>query len=173
MRSLFALAILATLAITLPACSSSRLQTATRPAQPPSVNAITDSIRLEQLPPVPARGVPTRPVRVTRYDSLPAPAAGVQRITYAPGEALSVLLGSGVEMEYEPPVVGETFDWVATSDSSGRAQVRGRPESEEVDVVAPEPRRSVWDRALGRVQGLFAAVGLLALIWIGVRFLTR
>ena len=141
------------LTLVIPACSSSRLVEATRPAQPSSVNAVTDSIRLKQLPPVPVRGVPTEPLRVTRYDSLDAPSADVQRVTYAPDAGLTVLFASGAEMKYRPPEFGETLDVIATSDSTARAQVRGQPEDEKVEVVAPEPRDSFWDRVKANAEG--------------------
>jgi ABC-type glycerol-3-phosphate transport system substrate-binding protein len=53
------------LAVALTGCGSS-LETVTVPSGPSSVQApsVTDTVRVEQLPPVPARGTPTSPVEV-------------------------------------------------------------------------------------------------------------
>lgn len=146
-------------------CSSSRLETATVPAEPPSVNVESDTLALDWLPPVPVRGVETLPQRVIRYDSLDAPSAEVQRVTFDPTGTLDILLSSGVQLEYKPPAHGESFDWLATTDSTGRAQVRGTPQDRDMKVLKPPDETSIWDRF---VQAL-ALIGFIVLAGLGIK----
>ena len=162
------------LLLLLAGCSSSeRLRTATIPAGPSSVNVLTDTIAVDRLPPVPVRGVPTEPLRVVQYDTLASPSARVQRVSYTPGGTLDILLASGVQLEYEPPAYGETFDWVAVSLDGGRAQVRGEPEAREVEAFVEEEKRpGFFARTWRRLVGLFALIGFVVVAaWAARRFL--
>lgn len=154
-------------ALLLAGCSQGRLTTAERPAAQRTINAVTDTIELQTLPPVPTRGAVTEPQEVRVYlDTLPAPEVQVQRVSVDREEEtieLQYAVGDSTILErFQLPAYGETLDVEAETDTSLAAQIRGVPQPEEVDVIRPEREPSWWERLGRKIRLVFAfLIGLV------------
>jgi len=163
------------LAALLTGCGSS-LETVTVPAGSPSVQppSATDTVRLEQLPPVPAPGTPTAPTTVTTYtDTLQREALDLQRVTVDRSreeERVTVQYersGETVEETFRIPAFGEVLDiQPADSGRSADAQVRGTPKDRDVEARVPEDDAGLWDRITSRLAWLGGLVLLGGAVYI-------
>jgi len=161
---------IAAASLALAGCSGTRVQTVTVPAGSPSVQppTATDTVRVEQLPPVPAPGTPTAPTTVTTYtDTLQREALDLQRVTVdRAGEEESVTVqyehsGETVEETFRIPAFGEVLDiQPADSGRSADAQVRGTPQDRDVEARVPEDDAGLWSWVTSRL----ALIGGLALL---------
>lgn len=146
-------------------------QTVTVPAEAPSLNYRTDTVRVEPMPPV--RGVPTLPVRRGTFEPTDAPSADVQRVTYdTQTERLSIVLAQGVQLDYAPPTYSERYDWVATSDSTGKAYVSGDPEPQDLQADVQEEPPGFWQRTFRTSRNAAALLGIALLLFISRRLWT-
>jgi len=163
------------LAAALSGCGSS-LETVTVPAGSPSVQppSATDTVRVEQLPPVPAPGTPTAPTTVTTYtDTLQREALDLQRVTVdrsGEEERVTVQYERGtetIEETFRLPAYGEALD-VEPADSgrSADAQVRGTPSGRDVEARVPEDDAGLWGRITSRLAWLGALVLLAGAVYI-------
>jgi hypothetical protein len=119
------------LAAALTGCGSS-LETVTVPAQPSSVQApsVTDTVRVEQLPPVPARGTPTSPIEVEVSGwTREGPELRVVRVTVdrrTEDQEVVLQYESGSETRttrYAMPTFGEALDIEPHVQRSSRAGI--------------------------------------------------
>lgn len=146
-------------------------QTVTVPADAPSVNYRTDTVRVAPMPPV--SGVPTLPVRRGTFEPTDGSSADVQRVTYdTANERLSIVLAQGVQLDYRPPRYSEQFDWVATSDSTGNAYVSGEPEPQEVQADVQQEPPGFWQRTFQTARNALALLGIALLLFISRRLWT-
>jgi hypothetical protein len=159
-------------------CSHGRLVEAERPAQPSTVTAVSDTVELKQLPPVPPPGTPTRPTTVRIYeDTLPTPTLEVQRVSVnrnADPEHVEVqyTVGDSTKVEQaQLPAYGEIWDWMPESDSTSRQQVREEPTSETVEVLRPDKSESWWERVRRSIGLVLAFAGGVVFGFFGGRIL--
>lgn len=169
------------LAALLTGCGSS-LETVTAPASPSSVQppSATDTVRLEQLPPVPAPGTPTAPTTVTTYtDTLQREALDLQRVTVdrsGEEERVTVQYERGtetIEETFRLPAYGEALD-VEPADSgrSADAQVQGTPSARDVEARVPEDDAGLWSWVTSRLA-LIGGLALLAAVTYILRTFTN
>ena len=159
-------------------CSHGRLVEAERPAQPSTVNVVSDTVELKQLPPVPPPGKPTRPTRVRIYeDTLPAPTLEVQRVSVNRNDdpehiEVQYTVGDSTKVERaQLPAYGEIWDWMPESDSTSGQQVRKEPRPKNVEVVQPEKDESWWERLRRSVKLVLAFAGGVVFGFFGGRIL--
>ena len=154
-------------------CSTSQ-RTLTLPAEEPSLNVGTDSITLNELPPADLDVTRTEPLRVTKYDSTRGPSADMRRVQVS-SNVITLLLADGTQLEYNAESYGETFQWVATGDSTGQAGVSGKPK-EETRTVSEERLANAqpwWVRWWRSVEYHLAVIGAVAVLGIVAFFASR
>jgi hypothetical protein len=156
------------------------MQTVTVPAATPSINAETDSVELNELPPVPPPGIDTKPTEVRTYtDTLPAPEVEVQRVTVDRSEdhprgAVSILYTVGDEARLETyalPEYGETLDVEATSDTTTSAEVRSQPKDRDVEAEVAPTNPPWWKQLWSDLQHLMVFAFGLAIGYIVARLI--
>jgi len=136
----------------------SRLQTVTVPAQQPTINAVTDTVHLQEYPPLDVDGTPTEPAERTLIaDTASTPAIDVQRVEVdrRPDEGqVRFLWEEGrrtVRDAYDMPVYGEMLVW--RPEQVDRRGFPVRSTDRRRDTPADTVRDTVTVRPLAELVG--------------------
>jgi hypothetical protein len=161
-------------AVLLVGCSSS-LETVEVPPGGRSVRVEPPDIELRAIPPAPPPAAPTEPVEVTLYPETSGATLDLELLTvdrskgagrvvvqYQTGDTtrreVYAAPAFGETLDVQPDVAGDTIrDTVAT------AQVRGAPETRQVEAKVKD-RKGWWARRWDGVVNGLAAIGALAIL---------
>jgi hypothetical protein len=143
-------------------CGGSSLTTAVKPVQDATVQppSVTDTVRVEQVAPVPPPGRPTAPIRVQAFDTTTGPSGPVSRVEVSASD-VSLYRPDGTVITYESPAFGEELD-IAVHPGSTSGEVRGRPRADTVQARVPDDKdKGLLAKAWNRLAwiGLFVVVG--------------
>lgn len=161
--------------LTLTGCSS-LMKTVEVPPGDRSVRVEPPDIELGAIPPAPPPAAPTEPIEVTLYPEASGPTLDLELLSVDRSEGAGRVVvqyqtGDTTRREvYEAPAFGETLDVQPDTivrdtarDTVATAQVRGTPESRELEAKVKD-RKGWWARRWdGLVNGL-AFIGALAVL---------
>lgn len=180
--------LLAVLVLLLTACSGSRLQEVTVPAQEATVRTEPADTIKAPVAPAPDQGVPTRPFEVSIAPHGQGPTVEARRFTVDRREEgsqhveVQTVTDSSTETRrYQLPAFGEALDILPASekvsrtgsadpiradpdtvvqrDTVLRAKIRGRPQSRDIEADCPECQEG-WFGLKNELAGL----GLLTIL---------